>query len=318
MPHNTLIKIGDRFGKLVVIDTNGKDKFNYFSYKVKCDCGNEKNYRSNILRNRKCCGCTICRRPPTSKNLTNEIIEDILVIKESHIGKSGHVYYNCECKNCKSKLKLSSNRLIKMKKEKIKKCKNCMDRSGPQIINLVGLKIGKITISKLFKIVNGSTIWEGVCECGNTRVFYKSQINKAIKNNQNLCCHKCLKEIFRNNYFKNVQNKEFYHKNKIEIKTEEWLKNNNIKCKYNYILDKLFQYDFIVNDNILIEVQGNFWHANPKIYKTGPIYEQQKERVNNDKIKLKYALDKGYKIYYIWEDDINKNNFSSLYELLKS
>jgi hypothetical protein len=32
------------------------------------------------------------------------------------------------------------------------------------------------------------------------------------------------------------------------------------------ILDDKFQYDFLIYPNIIIEVQGDYWHGNPKFY----------------------------------------------------
>lgn len=44
----------------------------------------------------------------------------------------------------------------------------------------------------------------------------------------------------------------------------------NIDYDYSCIMgskEKCFQYDFILhNKRILIEVQGNYWHGNPKFY----------------------------------------------------
>jgi hypothetical protein len=53
-----------------------------------------------------------------------------------------------------------------------------------------------------------------------------------------------------------------------EIERAMWaeLEKSGLKFKYNKILHMRFQYDFIINDNILLEVQGDYWHANPEIY----------------------------------------------------
>jgi len=50
---------GQRFGRLVVLEIAGKDKFNYFLWRCLCDCGNYKNISSCYLRrgNSKSCGC---------------------------------------------------------------------------------------------------------------------------------------------------------------------------------------------------------------------------------------------------------------------
>jgi G:T-mismatch repair DNA endonuclease (very short patch repair protein) len=74
--------------------------------------------------------------------------------------------------------------------------------------------------------------------------------------------------------------------------------------------------DFLLENNIVLEVQGDYWHANPSIYLDGPIYASQKRTVNND-IRKKDALDKlGYTVVYVWECDVKKNVQATLKEAL--
>jgi G:T-mismatch repair DNA endonuclease (very short patch repair protein) len=100
-----------------------------------------------------------------------------------------------------------------------------------------------------------------------------------------------------------------YHKTKPEKKVEDYLKENGIDYKYNFILDKKYQYDFYIGNKIIIEVQGDYWHGNPLKYGEGlkPLNDIQKFKIERDKIKKIYAEENGYKIVYIWESDINKN-----------
>lgn len=53
------IQVGQRFGKLVVIECVGKDKNNSYLWKCKCDCGQYTITRSSRLvgGNTKSCGC---------------------------------------------------------------------------------------------------------------------------------------------------------------------------------------------------------------------------------------------------------------------
>lgn len=75
-------------------------------------------------------------------------------------------------------------------------------------------------------------------------------------------------------------------------------------------------FDFhILNSNLLIEVQGDYWHCNPDIYPT-PINSYQKWAKKKDFLKKEYANKKGYKILYLWENDIKKN-FLVLQEKIK-
>ena len=79
-------------------------------------------------------------------------------------------------------------------------------------------------------------------------------------------------------------------------------------------------YDFrILDTNVLIEVNGDFYHANPNIYNIDDIMIYIDRQVTASSIwqneinKQKFAENLGYKIIYIWEKEIRdikryKNN----------
>ncbi len=82
------------------------------------------------------------------------------------------------------------------------------------------------------------------------------------------------------------------------------LKKINLKFEYQVKI-KPYIVDFIVDNKIIIEVQGDYWHCNPKIYPNGPINETQKEHMERDPIKKAYLNKLGYSVIYIWENDLN-------------
>ena len=77
----------------------------------------------------------------------------------------------------------------------------------------------------------------------------------------------------------------------------------------NYIRQKFFpeirQYcDFYFPEHkLIIECDGDFWHCNPEKYPDGPIFSYQEKRMEKDKIKDKYLIDNGFRIYRVWEND---------------
>lgn len=101
--------------------------------------------------------------------------------------------------------------------------------------------------------------------------------------------------------------------NQIESRISDILIKLNLPFTFSFFIKK-HQYDFIIqNTNILLEIQGDFWHANPKFYK------------ENDKIKMpgkgnilvesiwkkdikkkQYAENHGYQVLYVWENDIRE------------
>lgn len=87
----------------------------------------------------------------------------------------------------------------------------------------------------------------------------------------------------------------------IEHLTILWLKKNNIEYEFQYDIDHKFLYDFRIND-IIIEVNGDWFHSQP-------------EQVKRDAIKRQLAESKGFKVVYIWEHEIRAGNFSKLEDI---
>jgi very-short-patch-repair endonuclease len=101
-------------------------------------------------------------------------------------------------------------------------------------------------------------------------------------------------------------------KNNIEFKTEKgkiFLKfNNQFKRNYCPRVDIL-----IPSLKLIVEVNGDIWHANPKIYKENDIiykYEgptKAKDIWKFDKIRKKHLESFGYKVILVWERDYHTN-----------
>ena len=70
-----------------------------------------------------------------------------------------------------------------------------------------------------------------------------------------------------------------------------------------------YNFDLIFKNKLILEIQGDFWHANPIIYKSEDIILKglyAKDLWKKDEQKKKKVESKGYKIYYLWESEINK------------
>lgn len=95
---------------------------------------------------------------------------------------------------------------------------------------------------------------------------------------------------------------------------EEKVENILIELKLNYEQQTRFNFgekyylcDFKVENKYIIEVQGDYWHGNPKLYDNDSLNELQKEMIKRD-IDKKYELEQlGYKVIYIWEYDLIHN-----------
>jgi G:T-mismatch repair DNA endonuclease (very short patch repair protein) len=112
-----------------------------------------------------------------------------------------------------------------------------------------------------------------------------------------------------------------YKINRLEEKMLKILTEKGYDVCYSFILNGEYQYDFrIKNTKILIEVQGDFWHANSKLERfknKENLYEFQKKIIIKDEIKKEYAKKFGWDIIYIWETEINNNNFDLFFKEIK-
>ena len=94
-----------------------------------------------------------------------------------------------------------------------------------------------------------------------------------------------------------------------ERQVEDILKTHDISFeaqKRIYFGKKYFICDFVVN-NFVIEVQGDFWHANPRIYAKKKLLAVQKKNINNDQVKKEKLESIGYKVIYVWEYDLKNH-----------
>lgn len=109
---------------------------------------------------------------------------------------------------------------------------------------------------------------------------------------------------------------------KLEIKVAEVL----ILLKIPFITQKFVNrtsYDFsLTNTRILIEVQGDFWHGNPLIYRKDDLIIQPRNLIKaqslwqKDYIKRKNAEKYGYKVIYIWESEMKNLTNDELMQLI--
>lgn len=77
-------------------------------------------------------------------------------------------------------------------------------------------------------------------------------------------------------------------------------------------------YDFyIVPANLLIEIDGGYWHSDPRLYEGKELTPTQKRNKRVDKDKDKWAQTHKIPLIRIWEDDINKTP-KQVMDMLKS
>ena len=113
---------------------------------------------------------------------------------------------------------------------------------------------------------------------------------------------------------------------KIEVLTQSILEKNNIsfvKHKNFKLSDSNHQADIVIEPDKVIEVNGNYWHFNPKMYDGE---SNQKLRGKDIKVKDvwkhdKYVIDgmkiQGYKVLVIWESELKDELEKTTKKILK-
>jgi very-short-patch-repair endonuclease/predicted nucleic acid-binding Zn ribbon protein len=96
--------------------------------------------------------------------------------------------------------------------------------------------------------------------------------------------------------------------NKLEAFVSNILDKNDIKYTYQFFLSKdsiCKSYDFKIKDtNILLEVDGDYWHGGPSLDKH---FYKLDEIKKNDEFKKVFAESNGFKLIRIWESEIYEN-----------
>lgn len=100
---------------------------------------------------------------------------------------------------------------------------------------------------------------------------------------------------------------------KLELRIQEVLNNLKIEYSNNKFLFG-YNYDIIFRNKIILEIMGDFWHANPKLYESNDLLNFPKKKRyakdiwKYDKRKKEIAEKKGYSVIYLWESELNNMN----------
>jgi G:T-mismatch repair DNA endonuclease (very short patch repair protein) len=104
-----------------------------------------------------------------------------------------------------------------------------------------------------------------------------------------------------------------------EIRIQKILNELDIEYTANGFLYS-YNWDFIFRNKIILEIQGDFWHANPNSYKETDILLDGlsvAEVWDKDKRKKEKVEKNGYTVHYLWETDILQMSDEDIIEYLK-
>lgn len=197
--------------------------------------------------------------------------------------------------------------------------------------NSKALRKSSETQKKLYK--NGDlVIWnKGLNKDIDKRLDYGEKISsnkeRAEKISKTLTGKKRPKEILDKlnegmlNYWSKEENREkkshermvwmsendFTVKSKLEETFLKFLSGETYIRQY-YVREIKSYFDFYIpSKNLIIEVDGDFWHCNPNGKFPNPIYEAQYKNIEKDKIKTEWCKTNNIPLLRFWEKDINDN-----------
>lgn len=175
--------------------------------------------------------------------------------------------------------------------------------------NIIRAKLMELNLKKTNKKGNNKS-WNdledsiviNICEDNLINKNFKlSKIKEQIPHRTELAIRRRISFLGMDKY---VSKLETIPEKKVKLILQE----NNIEYKSQVkVSGTRFIIDFVINDNIAIEVQGDYWHCNPKIYINGPKNKIQARKIDDDKRKKVILEEKGYNVIYLWESDIIKN-----------
>jgi very-short-patch-repair endonuclease len=94
---------------------------------------------------------------------------------------------------------------------------------------------------------------------------------------------------------------------KIETKMSDFLKKENVEFIKNHAIGVFLVDFYLPNHNLVIECDGDYWHANPDFVKDKELTKAQLRSIDRDKRKNEELIKKGIKFLRFWEKDINYN-----------
>ena len=145
----------------------------------------------------------------------------------------------------------------------------------------------------------------------SARYWTKEQIDYLMEHHtddyDSLCehLHKSLPAINHKVSRLKLKRNARWTKSRLETEFEHLLKPFGFDYEYQYPIGNAV-FDYFIN-GIAIEVQGNYWHCNPKFFVNGPVDDRQRNKVARDNYKKDLLAGLEVKLIEVWEDDIYNN-----------
>ena len=141
----------------------------------------------------------------------------------------------------------------------------------------------------------------------------RAKISKTLKGRPKSEAHR---KIMRETLARNRKELLKGNPSNLEFTFADILTTLNIEFVHQYHVDG-FDYDFYLpSKNLLIEIDGDYWHGNPDVYTEAVLNNMQRKNRGKDKLKTKHAADRNFKLARYWEHDINNDRLSVVRTLI--
>jgi very-short-patch-repair endonuclease/endogenous inhibitor of DNA gyrase (YacG/DUF329 family) len=179
----------------------------------------------------------------------------------------------------------------------------------------------------------------GVVNCMNCGEPFDVSKYAYENNLSKFCKKKCKNEYWVKNVLHNEEFAKAHHVGNVkararypkETKPEKmvrvWLENNGFKKNVHFKQEQSFFRKYIAdfwfpNTRVVIEVNGDYWHANPQIYGDSegllPLNDHQRLQMKKDENRRSDFAKHNFTVYTLWENDIYNDVDVLLSNLIKN
>ena len=140
-------------------------------------------------------------------------------------------------------------------------------------------------------------------ECKKKKIYKSQKITPTKDSN--------VKELYirKNDTPKEKKHPQYGTSNLDKKFSKEFLDKLGVQYQYQFKAESIGRYfDFYITPcNLIIELNGSYWHSDPRLYEGKELTPTQKKNKRVDRDKKKWADEHRIPIIYIWEKDVNEN-----------
>ena len=171
------ITIGQRFGKLIVLEKIKDRVYGVSFWRCLCDCGNEAIMNTARLNSGKVKNCGLCESfDAESLDLSGQRFGKLVVLNSTEATQRGYRMWRCRC-DCGNYVLVNSNGLL----NRITESCGCQENDGEQTLDLTGQRFGRlVVIEPTSENQDGTFLWKCRCDCGSVISFISDKLHSGL------------------------------------------------------------------------------------------------------------------------------------------